>query len=93
MTREEENPYSQGDKMSNKPFCTGQYDGGCKLKTIASGQNTAFHLINHQKKPYLKFRQCPQLTHIDNEYLAKSFSPSKVVIKSIIWPQAVCNST
>ncbi|PON86348.1 LOW QUALITY PROTEIN: hypothetical protein TorRG33x02_179140 [Trema orientale] len=68
--------------MSNKQSCTEQCDGDCN--TVQPLAKSFENLVEMRQ---LNF------TYSGKEYLDRSFSPSIVVIKSIICPEAVWNST
>ncbi|PON32971.1 hypothetical protein PanWU01x14_356520 [Parasponia andersonii] len=70
--------------MSNKQSCTEQCDGDCNIVATFSEIILSENLVEMTQ---LNF------TYSGKEYLDRSFSPSIVVIKSIICPEAVWNST
>lgn len=78
-------------RMSNKQFCIEQCDGDCITTQL-------FIMLNMERGNQFNSKSCRDVTsqvftYSGNEYFKRSFSPSSVVIRSIICPEAVWNST
>lgn len=91
MYAESKDLRSPEGKMSNKRFCTEQCGGDCittqVFQQVKHGESETNLIQNLVQMTRLKF------TYSGNEYFERSFSPSSVVIRSIICPDAVWNST
>lgn len=78
--------------MNNKLFCTAQCGGACITRKIID-MSKIQKATHDSKLNHIESQPSQILTYKVNEYLDRSFSPTSVVIKSIICPDVVWNST